>query len=175
MSPLDVMFLAIRPYLIEASLHVDHSRYHFTDEAPLPIQTAEGEVKLGKGWLAISEIEYQGLRWLQEEYMRKFAPESISNPTFSAQETWEIETGAAMTEAQKTAFFQAAHYISGRLHCRTQYVGYNKTMRDLEDAFGLKSPDVYRLLQTNHERAWQASQPKPLAAQPVLDGIRTSD
>lgn len=38
-----------------------NARYHFTDGEPFTVRTAEGEVKLGKGWLAITEEEYAAL------------------------------------------------------------------------------------------------------------------
>lgn len=38
------------------------SRYHFTNENPFSVTTEEGDVKLGAGWLAISEREYAELR-----------------------------------------------------------------------------------------------------------------
>ncbi len=37
------------------------NRYHFTDEKPFKVTTAEGEVELGLGWLAITEEEYKDL------------------------------------------------------------------------------------------------------------------
>lgn len=36
-------------------------RFHFTDDAPFFVQTADGEVSLGAGWLAITEQEYERL------------------------------------------------------------------------------------------------------------------
>lgn len=41
------------------------SRYHFTDESPFVVKTAEGDVSLGNGWLAITETEYQHLLEIQ--------------------------------------------------------------------------------------------------------------
>lgn len=40
----------------------DAGRYHFTDENPFEVRTVEGTKKLGRGWLAITEAEYAGLR-----------------------------------------------------------------------------------------------------------------
>ena len=37
-------------------------RYHFTDETPFTVMTEEGEVALGKGWLAITEDHYAAFR-----------------------------------------------------------------------------------------------------------------
>jgi hypothetical protein len=37
------------------------TRFHFTDDAPLPVETIEGTILLGKGWLAITEEEYREL------------------------------------------------------------------------------------------------------------------
>lgn len=159
LSPVELMFRAITPYLREASLHLTHSRYHFTDEAPFTVQTAEGDVALGNGWLAISELEYQGLLWLQEEYMRKFAPESLSNPTFATVETWELVNGKLMTEAQKTAVFKASEYIAARRFDR-EHLGFNGIMNAMEDVFGGEAGAVYRALKANLDRAYDAMLPK---------------
>lgn len=54
------------PQAVVDFLLVEHpsqpSRYHLSDGG-VRIQTTEGEITLGRGWLVISEIEYERMRW----------------------------------------------------------------------------------------------------------------
>ncbi len=93
--------------------------------------------------------------------MRKFHPESTSNPTFATQENWELSNGRAMTESQKTAFFQAAHYLAARSYGRTLNppLGFNKVMDAMEREFGAVANAVYRQLSQNLQNAHDAARP----------------
>jgi hypothetical protein len=65
------------------------SRYHFTDETPFTVNTAEGAKLLGKGWLAITEEEYAELSAATLGVMRASKATIPDSP-----EEWALEQAA---------------------------------------------------------------------------------
>lgn len=78
----------------------DPSRFHFTNDAPVTVQTSDGSVEIGAGWLAISEAEYAALLRLQrptqddyraagrEMLSARIGPDAYDNANSSDRSHW---------------------------------------------------------------------------------------
>lgn len=62
----------------------ESSRFHLVDSTPLNISTVDGDVTLGRGWLVISEDEYQKLFEISESAREWIVDRPLSDPTSRA-------------------------------------------------------------------------------------------